>query len=351
MALKGSLKDFPVSDIFQLIGQQQKSGSLFIKTNQKQARIVFDEGKVLLCTFLESDDQFLIGTMMVNAKAITKSQLQEAILIQKSTSKSIGDTLIQMKQITPQILAEFIRLQIDEVLFQVFQWTDGFFEFIPEKVKFNKSILESQSAEGVLMDSFRKKDEWPRIQKIIDHTNYILVPMDKSDPASLNATEKKVFSLFDGKKTLLEVVQLSRLGTFETCKIASELLTRKLIQKAHIQHPSSQVASGPMGFWLWTKVNIVPASLMLAMAILLPTLAINQPTPDMRSFQPQISIRGLQRINQSMQWETKVKGYFLDHGQYPTSFEDFSPELSMDRFWMYEKTVGGYKLTTQWTEP
>ncbi|HVO30201.1 MAG TPA: DUF4388 domain-containing protein, partial [bacterium] len=47
MALKGTLKDFGISDIFQLIQQQQKAGILVMKDKEHEVRILFDTGKIV----------------------------------------------------------------------------------------------------------------------------------------------------------------------------------------------------------------------------------------------------------------------------------------------------------------
>ena len=51
MALKGTLKDFSIADIFQLIGQQQKTGSLYITHEEQISHVMFDQGNVVIARF------------------------------------------------------------------------------------------------------------------------------------------------------------------------------------------------------------------------------------------------------------------------------------------------------------
>ena len=46
-ALQGNLKDFGIADVFQLIGQQRKSGTLEFSSRVKRVEILFDRGAVL----------------------------------------------------------------------------------------------------------------------------------------------------------------------------------------------------------------------------------------------------------------------------------------------------------------
>ena len=47
MALQGTLKDFSLADIFQLIGIQRKTGVLTLKSAQETATVAFVEGQVV----------------------------------------------------------------------------------------------------------------------------------------------------------------------------------------------------------------------------------------------------------------------------------------------------------------
>ena len=50
MALSGTLKDFGIADIFQLIGNQQKTGALVLKNGAEEVEIGFAEGNIVSAT-------------------------------------------------------------------------------------------------------------------------------------------------------------------------------------------------------------------------------------------------------------------------------------------------------------
>jgi hypothetical protein len=47
MALKGTLKDFGLSDIFQLIAHQRKTGVLYLEDRGKSVAVTFEDGKIV----------------------------------------------------------------------------------------------------------------------------------------------------------------------------------------------------------------------------------------------------------------------------------------------------------------
>lgn len=347
MALKGTLKDFPLSDIFQLIGQQRKSGSLFIKNSTQKARIIFDDGKVILCTFLESDSELLLGNMLLNSQVVTAVQLQEAVIQQKAQGRSIGDTLIQLKYITSAILAEFIKLQIDEILFRIFEWDDGFYEFIAEKIKFNKNIIEAQSAEAVLMESFRKKDEWPKILSTIESLDNVFVMNRAALNTIKNPEDRKVAELFDGERNLKKIIHLSRIGTFECARITAELIRNEHLRK-NTFFANQKSAPAPSTKFTWIQSNIWLLLIALTVAVILPFLMLRSAPQSLGILQ---SPESLKRSSQAVHIEELLKVYKLEHGFYPTSLEDLPASGIQFEHWNYEKSGERYKLDFLWTKP
>lgn len=370
MALKGTLRDFSVADIFQLIGQQQKSGSLYVRTKEREAHVVFDTGKLVLGTFRKSDSEFLLGTMLLRSGVITSEQLTEAVQNQKATLRSLGDILIGMNAIAPHTLGEFVQLQLREVLFRLFQWKDGLYEFVPEQIKYNKSILKPQAAEGLLMDCFRMLDEWPAISRKVVSTEGVFRSL--VDPTELAAggnpeiteEEKKVLRLFDGHRSLQEVVYLSRLGTFDTCRITAGLMDKGLaLRMDHLsltRVESRKDLSGPesLSGWLGWSYRFLLA--VFALSILLPVAAfglrshwasrfgqLNAATA--KVFAEQSSLSSLKRAADRGILENLLELSRLETGAYPRSLDDLAAE-DLAGGWEYAREGEGYRLIDR-TEP
>ena len=47
IALHGNLRDFGIAEVFQLIGQQRKTGTLVVGEGARSILLVFDEGRVV----------------------------------------------------------------------------------------------------------------------------------------------------------------------------------------------------------------------------------------------------------------------------------------------------------------
>lgn len=246
MALRGTLKDFGIADIFQLIGHQTKSGVLKLKSRDSEVSISFKEGSVVKADSSTRQRKDLLGHMMVRAGLLEESKLTEALDIQKRTLKRLGDVLVGMDLIKKNQLTEFMRLQTTETIYRLFSWQSGTYEFEQSDVERDPDFGEPIRAESVLMEGFRMVDEWPMIRKRIsgygmtfetaqplpdkkggDDFDFDLEggsSSSKDDPVS--ESERRVFSLINSKRDVQMLIDLSRLGEFETCKALLTLLDR-----------------------------------------------------------------------------------------------------------------------------
>ena len=78
MALKGTLKDFGIADILQLIGQQTKTGQLHLKAKDQEVHISFKDGNIVRAESSTRKKKDLIGSMLVRAELIKAVAAWEA---------------------------------------------------------------------------------------------------------------------------------------------------------------------------------------------------------------------------------------------------------------------------------
>lgn len=269
MALEGTLRDFSLADIFQLIGIQRKTGILTLKSEGDVVTVSFVDGSVVAADSYRKrlDDQ--IGNVLVKAGHITEAQLQEALKIQKNTLQRVGRVLVDNKFIRPEELRQALQLQVTQIIYRLFRWKDGEYHFSQEeKVDYDRENFVPISAENILMEGVRMVDEWPIIEKKIrsldmvfrkveidmevevdeaaslieEDMDFHLGEQDKGGKPSggadsatiirLSREEGRVYELVDGRLKVSEIAERSRLGEFEACKVLYELLNRNLIAEA-----------------------------------------------------------------------------------------------------------------------
>src|SRR2546425_2214784 len=167
MALSGTLKDFGIADILQLIGHQTKTGTLVLKSGNDSVDVLFVNGTVVFASQKARNKADLLGSLLLRAELITEDRLEEALTEQQRSLKRLGDVLVQQKYVEAEKLSQVMRLQTTETLYKLFRWKTGTYEFTQEDVDAAKSGFEPIRAESILLEGFRRMDEWPAVRKKI----------------------------------------------------------------------------------------------------------------------------------------------------------------------------------------
>ena len=82
MALEGTLKDFSLADIFQLIGLQRKTGVLTLRSKDDTVTVTFLDGKVVGADSLSHRLENRLGHVLIRSELLTQDQLNRALEIQ-----------------------------------------------------------------------------------------------------------------------------------------------------------------------------------------------------------------------------------------------------------------------------
>ncbi|MBL8954938.1 MAG: DUF4388 domain-containing protein [Myxococcaceae bacterium] len=256
MALKGTLKDFGIADILQLIGQQGKTGTLHLKASHQEVHIHFREGAIIRAESSTRNKKDLIGTMLVRAELITEGQLQQALETQKRTLQRLGDVLVDMRAISAEKFKQLVQLQTTETLFKLFTWKTGSYGFEQTDVEADPSFVPLR-AESVLMEGFRMVDEWPVVKKKITSYEMTFERLKELPPAppqanefdaalddafeekkevskgefqSVGEQERKVYGFATPGRTVRQLIDLSCLGEFDTCKALCNLVNLEYLR-------------------------------------------------------------------------------------------------------------------------
>jgi outer membrane protein assembly factor BamB len=236
MTLKGNLEVLNLSDIFQSLSLNQHTGTLRVTDGKREKLIYFAQGEI---TLLSSDKKLKIGDMLVAAAKVSQDDLEYALTQQKRTKKKLGEILVEEGFVTEDDVAEIVRAQIEEEIYDLFLWKKADFEFLidycPDKLK-NPAhqVTKLQfNTNSLIMEALRRLDEWELISKEIPTLKEVYKVANAS-PAALEEIDlpdrvKAEVKLLDGERTVEAIAEETTLSEFELCKLLFELKTRKVI--------------------------------------------------------------------------------------------------------------------------
>ena len=118
MALNGNLEDFGIADVFQLIGQQAKTGVLEIRDRKLCMKLVFDGGSIVWASPAEASEYAELGDRMVRSGLLTRDRLSALMAECRSSARSLP-ALAVSSGVCPESEIEEIREAITQFLWRL----------------------------------------------------------------------------------------------------------------------------------------------------------------------------------------------------------------------------------------
>src|SRR3989442_6010447 len=128
MALEGTIKDFGLPDIFQLIGLQRKTGILTLTSNEN-VTVTFENGMVVMADSSSKRLEDRLGNVLVKQGKLSKESLEDALGTQKQTLQRLGHILATGGYITGKELKDGLHVPGGQDRFKGLPWREGHFPF------------------------------------------------------------------------------------------------------------------------------------------------------------------------------------------------------------------------------
>ena len=232
VALKGNLADFGVAEIFQLIGHQRKTGLLEISGPKGPMRVAFDSGALVFAVPVGDSSHAALGDFLVRCGLLKESLVHEKIREGRASARSLPDLLVADGLVCHEDIESISDLITRETLFVLMAMTGGSFEFLPGPETPSLAPGKMMVAEQVLMDGMRMQDEWltfarelPGEAEVLE----ILVPVDdycdRLEDGGQGGSDRvrRVSDFVNGKNSVRQIIDRSRLGTFAAGRILVDL--------------------------------------------------------------------------------------------------------------------------------
>jgi hypothetical protein len=238
VALNGNLQDFGISEIFQLISQQRKTGLLEINENHARMRMAFDEGAVVWAAPSGRRDEEALGQQLIRCGLITQQNLEALLIESEASARSLSVLIRSHEMLSDKDLEEIGDLLTQDTIFNVLCWSSGSFHFSAKPIQHDRAPEKLLGAEQILMDGLRMVDEWqtfsgriPAGDTVLENRGSVEVvsQVSRNDLRCPPEQATRIVTLIDGRLSLQRVVDLSRLGVFEANRVIAELLEHGLI--------------------------------------------------------------------------------------------------------------------------
>ena len=233
MSLNGNLNTLSFPDLLQLISSSKKTGVLTLMRQAQRKEIYFREGNIVYATSSNTEEE-LIGNLLTRLGKLSQTELDQVIKLHRATGKMIGATVVEMGLLKKEELVACLKLQIEEIVYNLFSWKEGDFIFQDDKEPAEGQITTNLNTINVIMEGTRKIDEMVEMQKSLPKDDMVLKgnpnpKVGSSSSVSLSLDEFKVLIMVDGEKTYPDILEESPLGEYSTSRALLKLIDQGMV--------------------------------------------------------------------------------------------------------------------------
>jgi tetratricopeptide (TPR) repeat protein len=247
MAIEGPLRELALTDVFQLLDLSRKTGTLTItpEGRERPAVVRFDRGAVTGAELGEAHER--IGHLLLRAGKVTEAQVAEARRAQRARPGTpLGTLLVESGAVAEGDVERQLRFQIQEVVFDLIQWKDGYFRFEEGAGAVPGGVAVRVTTESLLMEAARRVDEWSTLETKVPHMGVVpaLVGDSADGPAlDLHPTEWEVLAEIDGTRTLKTIAGALGRSDFDVAKIVFGLVSTGVVDVREAEPEDARAAA------------------------------------------------------------------------------------------------------------
>jgi len=356
MALEGTLQDFALVDILQLIGMQRKTGVLTLSRKEEAINVVLQDGMVAWAA--PADDVFEgnLGRILVRRELITRERWEEARQMRTRTGQRLIPFLQAGQWISPKDLERVVQRLVLETLYRALRWRDGKYSFNAQgQVDLSRGKVPPVGTETILLEAVRQMDEWPLIEQRLPSLDMVVrrsgrpVYRDQVPPEALT-----VLQLIDGQRTAREIAEMCDFGEFDAYKGIADLVGGGAL---HVEARAAvteefEPARPPWRVPSWllpvSAGSVALASLVLQLVFGHDPLRLFPARPP--SAQAALQTRSLNVVRREL--PRALDQYLLLRRHYPNQLTDLQAEGlwlgdlrdPWGRPWIYERAETRYRL-------
>ncbi len=253
LILSGDLS-LPIGAVLQMLQMENQSGVLVVvgeagtalqvaagkpQSSGTRRTIVMTlrSGLIDLVQSRGAGDEFRLGRYFIEAGLVDAEELEALQASREADStKLLGDVLLESRKISLGDLRTALIRQSSELVYEALRWQKGHFEFrrrAPTPLAAASRL--GLPAAQVVMEGFRRVDEWRVIEARVGRFDEVLV----HDPMAIAAlgegrlvkSERAILESIDGHRTIREIVSAAHMSSFEVCRILFQLIEARLVRR------------------------------------------------------------------------------------------------------------------------
>jgi DNA-binding response OmpR family regulator len=233
--MSGDLSFISIAEVLQMLELQRQSGMLVISRPEAEIQVYLSEGKLDLVQGRGLPVGFRLGRYLIEDGVIEREALRGILEHPTSGKRLLGEILVGQSQATAEQIQRALKRQTCELIYELVRWEKGRFAFFEGAISPESTMAELGLAAGaLLMEGFRRVDEWRRIEGSIDFDEILFqdtAVIERAGRDKLTAQESSILDAIDGERTVRQIVDHVPANTFDVCRILYQLMSSRLVRR------------------------------------------------------------------------------------------------------------------------
>jgi hypothetical protein len=157
----GSLEPAGAAAVLRALVRAQRTGLLRLTHGRVTKTIYVSEGRLIFATSTDPEDR--LGEQLLRKGLITYRAYEESVRGIEAGRRQ-GSVLVERGDIRARELVSGVAEQVQEIIFSVFRWEDGAYEFREGPLPSREVIVLSLSSAELVLEGIRRVSSWSRIR-------------------------------------------------------------------------------------------------------------------------------------------------------------------------------------------
>jgi len=233
MTFQGNLSSMPLAEILLFLAMTKKTGVLILKQEKVTKKVYYEKGEIVFAVSSLDDER--LGDVLLKEGKITEEQYRQSSE-QIVPGRRQGKALVEMGVITPEEIWKHVCRQVESIVYTLFQWEEGYFEFLEGNLPTEERIKLSVSIPNLILEGMRKVTDPSLLESYLPENNRILYRLAVSEEEykeiDLAPEEKEALSHIVSGMTVADACNQSSLAITEFKQILFRLLSAGLLRSA-----------------------------------------------------------------------------------------------------------------------
>lgn len=194
--MRGDLTKDSLPDVLRRIYMERRSGSLRLVQDHTRKEIFFELGAMVFASSNRREDR--IGETMLRHGTLSRSDF-EIVQSHMGRGKRFGKVLIDLRLLSERELITNVTFQVLDIIYSVFNWTSGNYEFIEIEKSISDDLKLELSTASIILEGVRRIDELAVIERGLGDLNRLVGPavnpLLRLQTLSLKPLERQIIDL------------------------------------------------------------------------------------------------------------------------------------------------------------